>query len=133
MAGAEPGPVVEVAAGLIQDEAGRYLLTQRRPGAHLAGLWEFPGGKREPGETLEECLRRELREELGAECTVGERVATIRWRYPDRTVVVHFYRCRLAGPVEPREQQGWMWVEPTRLGDYPVPPADRALIARLCG
>lgn len=131
MAAAERGAVVEVAAGLIQDAEGRYLITQRRPDAHLAGFWEFPGGKREPGETLEECLRRELREELGVECAVGELVETVRWVYPDRTVVVHFYRCRFAGPVEPRERQGWAWVEPSRLPDYLFPPADRVLVARL--
>jgi mutator protein MutT len=131
MASAERDAVVEVAAGLIQDEAGRYLITRRRPDAHLAGLWEFPGGKREPGETLEECLRRELREELCVDCTVGEPVDAIRWSYPERTVVVHFFRCRLAGPIDPREEQDWAWVEAARLHDYAFPPADRALVARL--
>src|SRR5262249_61904312 len=98
---AERGPsavplVIEVAAALIRDSAGRYLITQRRRGSHLAGLWEFPGGKRDAGEALESCLARELTEELGARFTVGERVDTVRWEYPDRTVVIHFYRCGLA-------------------------------------
>ena len=127
-----PTVVVEVAAALIQDDAGRYLITRRRAGSHLAGLWEFPGGKREPGETLEECLRRELTEELGADFMVGERVETLRWSYPEKSVVLHFFRCRLvSGQVEARERQTCAWVEPARLDDYEFPAADRALIARL--
>ena len=124
--------VVEVAAALIQDEAGRYLITQRRGGSHLAGLWEFPGGKREPGESLEAALRRELTEELSARFAVGARVDTVSWDYPERTVVIHFYRCRLeAGTIEPREQQRMSWVAPEHLADFAFPPADRELIARI--
>jgi 8-oxo-dGTP diphosphatase len=123
---------IDVAAALIQDAAGRYLLARRRHGTHLAGLWEFPGGKREPDETVEACLRRELREELGAEFSVGERVETIRWRYPERTVVLHFFRCRLeAGVIEPRERQEIAWVAPDRLAEHEFPEADRTLIDRL--
>lgn len=127
-----PRQALEVTAALIQDQAGRYLITRRVAGSHLAGLWEFPGGKREPGETLEGCLRRELGEELGADFTVGEKIETVTWRYPDRTIVLHFYRCRLErGRIEPREHQAHAWVEPARLVDYDFPPADRALIERL--
>ena len=86
--------VIEVAAGLIRDAAGRYLITQRRRGSHLAGLWEFPGGKVEAGETPAACLRRELTEELSATFAVGALVETVRWEYPDRTVVLHFFACR---------------------------------------
>lgn len=124
--------IVEVTAALIQDEAGRYLITRRRQGTHLAGLWEFPGGKRERGESLKACLRRELAEELSATFSVGEPAGTVRWEYPDRTVVVHFYWCRLeSGAIEPREAQEMAWIEPERLGDYAFPPADRELVARL--
>ena len=124
--------VVEVTAALIQDGAGRYLITQRRRGTHLAGLWEFPGGKRDVEESLEACLRRELAEELSATFAVGEKVETIRWEYPDRTIVLHFYRCRLeSGTIEPAEHQEMAWVEAARLCDYEFPPADRALIDRL--
>lgn len=127
-------PVIEVAAALIRDEAGRYLITQRRGGSHLAGLWEFPGGKREPGEDFETCLRRELAEELSATFSVGRLVDTVRWEYPDRTVVIRFYECRLeSGAVAPGEQQAIEWVEPQRLGEYAFPPADRVLIERLAG
>ena len=126
--------LVEVAAALIQDEKGRYLITQRRQGSHLAGLWEFPGGKRESGESLDEALRRELTEELSARFAVGERVDTVRWEYPERTIVIHFYRCRLeSGTIEPREDQAMAWVAPERLSDFDFPPADRDLIARLRG
>lgn len=124
--------LVEVVAALIQDEKGRYLITQRREGSHLAGLWEFPGGKREAGESLEEALRRELAEELSAYFGVGERVETVRWEYPERTIVIHFYRCRLeSGAIEPREEQAMAWVAPERLSDFDFPPADRDLITRL--
>jgi mutator protein MutT len=132
-----PGPervshIVEVTAGLIRDEGGRYLITRRGAGSHLEGLWEFPGGKREVGETLEECLRRELTEELGGDFMVGERVETVTWQYPDKTIVLHFFRCRLAGgEIAPQERQAHAWVEPARLGDYAFPPADRELLSRL--
>ena len=124
--------IVEVAAALIQDAEGRYLITQRRRGSHLAGMWEFPGGKRDIGEELPACLARELTEELGGRFTVGSLVDTIRWEYPERIVVLHFYRCRLAaGLIEPQESQAMAWVAPEELTRYDFPPADRELIARL--
>jgi 8-oxo-dGTP diphosphatase len=124
--------VIEVAAGLIRDEAGRYLITQRRRGSHLAGLWEFPGGKVEAGESPAACLRRELVEELSATFTVGEMVETVRWEYPDRIVILHFFDCRHeSGLIVPREEQEMTWVEPARLVNYDFPPADRELINRL--
>jgi 8-oxo-dGTP diphosphatase len=126
--------VIEVAAGLVRDEHGRYLITQRRRGSHLEGLWEFPGGKLEAGETPAACLRRELTEELSAIFTVGALAETVRWEYPDRTVVLHFFECRLeSGHIVPREEQGMAWVEPARLTSYDFPPADRELIQRLSG
>jgi 8-oxo-dGTP diphosphatase len=124
--------VIEVAAGLIRDERGRYLITQRRKGSHLAGLWEFPGGKLEAGEAPADALERELTEELSATFAVGALVDTVRWEYPDRVVVLHFFDCRLAsGEIVPREQQAMEWVEPARLATYDFPPADRELIGRL--
>ena len=124
--------VIEVAAALIRDAAGRYLITQRRRGSHLEGLWEFPGGKQEAGESPETCLKRELAEELSASFAVGEKFTTIRWEYPDRTVILHFFRCRLeSGTIEPRESQTMAWVAAERLDEFDFPPADRELIARL--
>ena len=123
---------VEVVAGIIRDEAGRYLITRRLQGKHLEGLWEFPGGKREPDETLEDSLRRELHEELGATFEIGERVELVRWPYPDLTVLLHFYRCRVKdGMISPREGQQMEWVAPADLHRYDFPPADATLLARL--
>ncbi len=124
--------VVEVAAALIRDDAGRYLIARRRVGSHLAGLWEFPGGKREPGETLEQCLTRELREELSADFVVGEKFETVHWQYPEKGVVLHFYRCRLrSGAIEALEGQALAWVSPDELERYEFPPADLVLLAKL--
>ena len=124
--------LIEVTAALIRDDAGRYLITQRRKGSHLEGLWEFPGGKLEAGETPEIGLRRELEEELTATFEVGPLVETIHWEYPDRTIVLRFYTCRhVAGPIEPREGQAMAWATPDQLPEYDFPPADGALIQRL--
>jgi 8-oxo-dGTP diphosphatase len=124
--------VVDVTAALIQDDRGRYLITQRRRGTHLEGLWEFPGGKRESGESLVGCLERELSEELAAHFAIGEKVETIRWEYSDRSVVLHFYRARLeSGTIVPRAAQAMAWVAPEGLAEYEFPPADRAMIDRL--
>jgi 8-oxo-dGTP diphosphatase len=124
--------VLDVTAALVRDDAGRYLITQRRRGSHLEGLWEFPGGKRDAGESLRTCLERELAEEIGATFAIGDEVGTVHWEYPDRTIALHFFECRLeSGTIEPREGQAMAWVEPERLGEYDFPPADRAMIERL--
>lgn len=112
---------------------GHYLITRRERG-HLEGLWEFPGGKVRPGETFAECLRRELLEELAVEVTVGEKLETVTWPYPERTVILHFFRCGVAaGQITPQEGQAVAWVTPQELRRYPFPPADAVLIARLAG
>jgi uracil-DNA glycosylase family 4/mutator protein MutT len=124
-------PVVEVAAAVIS-RRGRFLVTRRDPAKHLGGLWEFPGGKREPAESIEACLVRELVEELALRVRVGERVALVPWMYPDRCVLLHFFRCRLAGGrITPRESQPYRWVTPAALAALPMPPADAALVASL--
>jgi mutator protein MutT len=126
--------VVEVAAGLIRDVDGRYLITRRRRGSHLEGLWEFPGGKLEAGESPAAGLRRELAEELSATFAIGDLVETVRWEYPDRTVVLHFFACRLeSGTIAPTEGQAMQWVAPADLPRYDFPPADRELIRRISG
>ena len=122
---------IEVSAGLVFHD-GRLLLAQRRPDSHLGGLWEFPGGKREPGETFEACLVRELREELAIETEVGELIEEVSHDYPDKQVLLRFFRCRLvAGEPQPIGCHAIAWVTRETLSDYPFPAADAQLLARL--
>ena len=123
---------IEVVAAVIE-RAGRVLITRRPPGVHLAGLWEFPGGKAALGETRHEALRREIREELGATVSVGEEIETVDWQYPDKRVCLVFFRCTLADEPRPLEGQEMAWVRPEDLGGYEFPPADAALVSRLAG
>ena len=121
---------IVVAAAVIED-GGRYFVTRRHAGTHLAGYWEFPGGKCEAGESLEACLSRELREELGAEAAVGEEIFTISHEYPERTVELHVLACRLLGEPRPVLGQDMRWVGREELATLQFPPADSELIARL--
>ena len=124
-------PVTEVAAAVVERRS-RFLVTQRDPAKHLGGLWEFPGGKREPGESLEACLVRELGEELDIRVRVGERLAIVPWAYPARHVLLHFFQCRVVGgQITPREGQAYRWVTRAELAALPMPPADAELIGRL--
>ena len=124
-------PPLDVAAGLIF-RAGKLLLTQRRPTDHLGGLWEFPGGKREAGETFAECLRRELREELGVEVQVGGLIEGITHAYADRVVRLEFFRCVLrSGEPQPLGCAALAWVSRTELVGYSFPAADARLLERL--
>ena len=121
---------VEVVAAVVE-RAGRYLITRRLEGTHLAGLWEFPGGKILPGEKPEDALRRELKEELGVEATVGGRIQTVDWSYPEKSVRLLFFRCALAGEPTSLEGQEMRWVAAGDLPSYSFPEADATLIARL--
>lgn len=128
-----PVPPVEVAAGIIF-QRGRVLLCQRRRGDHLGGLWEFPGGKCEPGETPADCLHRELWEELAVQVTRLEPLLTLEHAYPDRRVRLHFFRCRLAaGEPRPLGCQALAWVTAEELDRYAFPPADARLLELLRG
>jgi mutator protein MutT len=128
MAAAGRAPEIEVAAGLVFRQ-GRLLITRRREGDHLGGLWEFPGGKRESHETFEECLRRELKEELDAEVQVGSLIQSVRHAYPERAVHLKFFRCVLTGG-EPKALgcDALAWVGPDELLRYSFPPADARLL-----
>jgi mutator protein MutT len=122
---------LEVAAGLVFRD-GRLLITKRPAGSHLAGLWEFPGGKREPAESFEDCLRRELREELGVEVAVGAQVEAIEHEYPGRHVHLRFFHCTLlAGEPQPLECAAIRWVTPDQLAHHAFPAADERLLTRL--
>lgn len=124
-------PVIEVAAAVLFRQ-GRLLITQRLPGSHLPGLWEFPGGKRKPGESIRECLVREIREELNIGVVVGELFETIEYAYPEKTVCLKFFKCRYAGgDIQALGCQRFAWVTPEDLGNYPFPPANESLMKRL--
>jgi 8-oxo-dGTP diphosphatase len=127
-------PVVLVAAVALVDADGRVLLAQRPAGKSMAGLWEFPGGKVNPGETPEAALIRELAEELGidvaASCLAPFTFAS--YSYPDFHLLMPLYLCRKwSGIPVAREGQRLTWVRPAGLGDYPMPPADTPLVAML--
>lgn len=124
-------PIIEVSAGLVFRE-GRLLITQRHAAAHLGGLWEFPGGKREPGETFEAALVRELREELGVEVVVGELFETVEHAYPERTVLLKFFRCRLPqGEPQAIDCAAVKWVRLGELAAHDFPAADAGLLHKL--
>jgi len=121
-----------VVAAVIRRDDGRYLLARRPPGRAMAGLWEFPGGAVEDGETAEAALARELREELGVGVAVDGPLTFAWHRDARREVLLLFYRATL-GPGEPhgREGQEVRWVTPAELAELPTPPADAELIRRL--
>ena len=111
------------------EQRGRYLISRRRPQDHLGGFWEFPGGKRRVGESWPACLRRELREELGVGVAAGERLMSLRYRYPNRQVVLAIFRCRVtSGRPKPLACQEIRWISSRQLARFKFPPADRALI-----
>ena len=123
--------VIDVAAGLVERD-GLILITQRKLGSHLAGFWEFPGGKREAAETWQDCLVRELHEELAITVTVGElRYETVH-HYPEKSVRLRFYAAVLiSGEPRPVDCAAVAWVGPKDLPTYAFPEADRELVALL--
>jgi len=126
--------LVLVTACALIDADGRVLIAQRPQGKQLAGLWEFPGGKVEPGETPEECLIRELREEIGIETKVAclAPLTFASHSYDDFHLLMPLYVCRrFEGIAMPLEGQKLKWVRPRQMRDYPMPPADAPLIPAL--
>ncbi len=124
--------IVEVVAGVIRDARGRVLLTRRTEGRDLAGLWEFPGGKREPGESPEAALIRELREELGIDVEIGAALINVPQAYPDKRLQLDVRMIeQWRGPVRGLEGQALAWVPPHKLASYAMPPADRPVVAAL--
>jgi mutator protein MutT len=122
--------MIVVTAAVIEHE-GRYLVTRRQRGVHLEGYWEFPGGKCEPGESLRDCLRRELLEELGADTLVGGELLSVTHHYAEKSVELHFIACTLLGAPEPLLGQETRWVARADLASLQFPPADDELIALL--
>jgi len=123
---------VVVAAAVIR-RGDSFLVTRRQPGVHLAGCWEFPGGKCEPGETLAGCLIRELGEELGVGARIADEIFSTAHDYPDRRVELHFLRCELEGEPTPLLGQEMRWVARADLATLEFPPADAELIRMLTG
>ena len=119
-----------VVAAVIEDN-DRFLVTRRQAGVHLAGLWEFPGGKIDSGETHAAALQREIREELDAGLEVGELVFHVTHEYPERTISLFFYRCRLVGQPRPMLGQEMRGVARAELATLGFPPADEELLERL--
>ena len=121
---------IRVTAAVLERD-GRFLVTRRQRGVHLEGLWEFPGGKCEPGEDLAACLVRELREELAIDARVGEKLLTTSHAYPERTVELHFFRCEFSGNPVPQQGQHMRWVTGVELSSLEFPPADSQLVRLL--
>ena len=122
---------VEVSAALIF-HGGKLLITQRHAKSHLGGLWEFPGGKRETGETFEQCLVREIREELGVEISVGKLFEEISHDYPEKSVRLKFFLCELiAGEPQPLDCAAVKWIEKSELAKFEFPAADVQLLEKL--
>jgi len=125
-----PASVTVVVAAVVEQD-GRFLVTRRPHGVHLAGMWEFPGGKIDPGESHSDALRRELREELDTDVDVGELVFQITHDYPDRAIALYFYRCILLGVPRPLLGQQMQWASRSELSSLGFPPADEELITLL--
>ncbi|MCA8929218.1 MAG: (deoxy)nucleoside triphosphate pyrophosphohydrolase [Alphaproteobacteria bacterium] len=127
-------PILLVTAVALIDRDGRVLLAQRPEGKSLAGLWEFPGGKVDPGETPEAALIRELKEELAVD-TAESCLSPFTFAshtYADFHLLMPLYVCRVwKGNPTPQEGQRLVWVRPNRMTDYPMPPADKPLVAML--
>lgn len=125
-------PCVHVVAGVVRDEHARILLAQRQSGRHLAGLWEFPGGKCEPGESPEHALRRELAEEIGIETGAAEPLIAVPWHYPEKSVLLDVYAVRdWRGEPHGCEGQALRWVGVEEMHALPMPPADKPVVAAL--
>jgi|SRR5436190_19621722 len=123
--------LIDVAAALLF-RSGKLLITQRYPQAHLGGLWEFPGGKREPKESFELCLLRELREELGIEVRVGELIESLTHTYPEKSVHLRFYRCYwLEHEPQALGCVDFRWITAEEFKNYQFPAADARLLERL--
>jgi 8-oxo-dGTP diphosphatase len=122
---------IEVACAVIRRD-GKILITRRRKGDHLGGLWEFPGGKRMGGESLGACLERELREELAVRVRPLRFLRRIDYRYPEKIVSLYFYDCELLeGNLRPTGCEEFRWIWPFELKRYPFPPADEAILKEL--
>jgi 8-oxo-dGTP diphosphatase len=120
-----------VVTAAVIERGDRVLVTRRLKGTHLEGFWEFPGGKCEPGESLEACLRRELQEELALDAIIGGELLSTTHTYPDRKVELHFFSAVIAADPVAQIGQQMQWVRRQDLAALNLPPADDELVALL--
>jgi 8-oxo-dGTP diphosphatase len=119
--------LIEVVAAVVLRN-GSVLLCQRQDGPHLPLLWEFPGGKVDPGETPREALARELREELDVGATIGALIAEVEHHYPEKSVRIRFFHATISGEPRAVIHRELRWIERAALSDYEVPPANRTVV-----
>lgn len=130
--GSEVTAPIHVVAGVLRDTRGRILLARRTEGRDLAGAWEFPGGKVESGESPMQALKRELHEELGIDIGVAEALISVPQRYANKSIVLDVYTIQsYTGKPKGREKQALAWSPLEKLASYPMPPADRPVVAAL--
>jgi len=118
---------IEVVAAVVVRN-GAVLLCQREQGPHLPLLWEFPGGKIDPGETPRQALARELREELDVDATIGEQIAEVEHHYPEKSVRIRFFHAMISGEPRAVIHRQLRWIERAALPDYDVQPANRTVV-----
>lgn len=126
-----PQPLVHkrIGVAVISDRQGKILIDRRRNEGEMAGLWEFPGGKIEAGETIEECIKREIKEELDIEILVGDRLTTITHSYQTFSITLYVHDCQhLSGEPQPIECEEIHWVAPSQMNQYQFPQANIQII-----
>ena len=128
MKGQNKKPILHVTAGLIW-KRGELLIAKRPKGVHLEGLWEFPGGKREEGESLKDCVEREIEEELGLKVRAVKELLTVEHEYTNNSVSLHVFHCTSpTGEPKCLQAQDIKWIEPAGLGKYTFPPPDEKVV-----
>jgi mutator protein MutT len=122
----------QIGVAVIWNDRGEILIDRRKPGGKFGGLWEFPGGKIEPGETVEDCITREIQEELGIAITVGEQLMAITHDYGELQVTLNVHHCQhQSGEPQLIECDAIAWVTPAQMDDYPFPEANGVIIQAL--
>ena len=119
----------QIGVAVINNKQGKILIDRRKKTGEMGGLWEFPGGKIEVGETIEECIQREVKEELDIEIIVGDRLTTITHAYQTFNVTLYVHNCQyLSGKPQPLECEEIHWVEPAQMNQYQFPQANIQII-----
>ena len=123
-------PHKQIGVAVINNQQGQILIDRRKESGQMGGLWEFPGGKIEPGETVEECIQREIKEELDIEIAVGDRLITITHNYETFKVTLHIHDCQyISGKPQPLECEEILWVEPEQIDRYQFPAANSKIVS----